>query len=197
MSWPMQKLSEVALVNPRRPAIVRNNEVLTSFVPMENVDEVLGAVSRLNSKPYSTVKKGYTYFEDSDVIFAKITPCMQNGKHAVLSGLIDGFGFGSTEFHVIRATEYVIPEWIHFYLRRKETLNAAIKTFTGTVGQQRVPISFLENLEIPVPPVEKQHQITARLKAQLAEVEKARLAAETQLREINALPAKILAQAFG
>jgi len=192
----MKKLSEVALINPRRPSIARNDTESTSFVPMENVDAVLGKISLLNTEPFSKVKKGYTYFENDDVIFAKITPCMQNGKHALVSGLLDGFGFGSTEFHVIRATDEVIPEWIHFYLRRKETLDAAMRTFTGAVGQQRVPASFLEELEIPVPLIDKQHQIVNALIAELDEVKRARQAAEIQLRDINALPAAILTQAF-
>jgi type I restriction enzyme S subunit len=163
---------------------------------MENIDEVLGEVTGLNSENFSKVKKGYTYFENGDVIFAKITPCMQNGKHAVLSGLIDGFGFGSTEFHVIRATDEIIPEWIHYFLRRKETLNAAMKTFTGAVGQQRVPASFLEILELPIPHIDKQRQIAAHLKAQLAEVEKARHAAEEQLRDARLLRSRILNDIF-
>ena len=136
MSWPKKKLSEVAQVNPRRALIERDDVTFTSFVPMEAVDEILGQVTQTITQPYSKVKKGYTYFENGDVIFAKITPCMQNGKHAVANNLIDGFGFGSTEFHVIRASEKIIPEWIHYYLRRKQTLDAALKTFTGTVGQQ-------------------------------------------------------------
>jgi type I restriction enzyme, S subunit len=196
MKVQMKKLSDVAIINPRRPHIERSDDELTSFVPMENVNNVLGTIPFLNSDPYLKLKKGYTYFENGDVIFAKITPCMQNGKHAILSNMIDGFGFGSTEFHVIRATEKIIPDWIHFYLRRKETLDSAVKTFTGTVGQQRVPTSFLENLEIPVPPIEKQRQITTRLKAQLAEVENARQAAEMQLRDAKALNAAILKEVF-
>lgn len=192
MNTNTKKLSDVALINPRRPSIERCEDKLTSFVPMENIDEVLGEVTGLNSENFSKVKKGYTYFENGDVIFAKITPCMQNGKHAVLSGLIDGFGFGSTEFHVIRATDEIIPEWIHYFLRRKETLNAAMKTFTGAVGQQRVPASFLENLEIPIPHIDKQRQIATRLKAQLAEVGKARQAAEVQLRETTKLADAII-----
>ena len=196
MKAKMKKLSEVAFINPRRPSIERNDTEPKSFVPMENVDAVLGKISLLNTVPFAKVKKGYTYFENNDVIFAKITPCMQNGKHALVSGLLDGFGFGSTEFHVIRATDEVTPEWIHFYLRRKETLDAAIRTFTGAVGQQRVPAGFLEELEIPVPHIDKQRQIVNALIAELAEVKKARQAAEIQLRNINAVPAAILAQAF-
>ncbi|MDA8404040.1 MAG: restriction endonuclease subunit S [Desulfobacteraceae bacterium] len=196
MDVQIKKLSQVALINPRRPSIERSDDELTSFVPMENVDDVQGEILRLNSEPYSKVKKGYTYFENGDVIFAKITPCMQNGKHAVLTGLKDGFGFGSTEFHVIRTSDEVIPEWIHFYLLRKETLDSAMKTFTGTVGQQRVPACFLENLEIPILPIENQRQIAARLKAQLAEVEKARKAAEIQLDDVRLLRSFMLETIF-
>ena len=192
----MKKLSEVAIINPRRPPIHRGDDVLTSFVPMENVDDVLGFVSHATSAPYSKLKRGYTYFENGDVIFAKITPCMQNGKHAVLSDLIDGFGFGSTEFHVIRPTKEITSEWVHFFLRRKETLDAAIKTFTGTVGQRRVPTSFLEDLEMPVPDVGLQNRIVASLRSQLAEVERARGAAEEQLRDAAVLKCKALEAIF-
>ena len=196
LNFPNKKLSEIALINPRRLAIERDDESLTSFIPMENVDSISGKIIRLNKEPYRKVKKGYTYFENSDVIFAKITPCMQNGKHAILHDMIDGFGFGSTEFHVIRPNKEVIPEWIHFFLRRKETLAEASKTFTGAVGQQRVPAGFLKNLLLPVPPIKKQRQITIKLKIQLSEVERLRQTAERQLKEIDLLPQKILAQAF-
>jgi len=159
---------------------------------MNAVDDICGEVARLEAQPYRRVKKGYTHFEDGDVIFAKITPCMQNGKHAVVQGLIDGFGFGSTEFHVIRPSEQLIPEWIHFYLRRQETLDAALKTFTGTVGQQRVPASFLENLEVPLPTVEEQRRIATCVKEQLATVETARQAANTQAKDISLLRIRLL-----
>lgn len=196
MSWPQKKLSDVALVNPRRPSLERTDAELTSFVPMEAVDELLGEVIQTITQPFSKVKKGYTYFENGDVIFAKITPCMQNGKHAVVDNLIDGFGFGSTEFHVVRASGEIVPEWIHYFLRRKQTLDAALKTFTGAVGQQRVPASFLEDLDIPVPPPEKQRQIAARLKAQLAEVETARQAARVQTKDIALLRSRVIAETF-
>ncbi|MEE4239305.1 MAG: restriction endonuclease subunit S [Anderseniella sp.] len=196
MSWPQKKLSDVALINPRRPSLERTDAELTSFVPMEAVDELLGEVIQTITQPFSKVKKGYTYFENGDVIFAKITPCMQNGKHAVVDNLIEGFGFGSTEFHVVRASEGVVPEWIHYFLRRKQTLDAALKTFTGAVGQQRVPASFLEDLDIPVPPPEEQRQIAARLKAQLAEVETARQAARVQSRDLASLKSKALETLF-
>ncbi|MDI1291160.1 MAG: restriction endonuclease subunit S [Methylobacter sp.] len=193
MSWPIKRLSTVAQINPSRNKIIREDNTKTSFVPMEGVDGINGIVIGALNRPYAEIKKGYTYFEENDVIFAKITPCMQNGKHAIATDLIDGIGFGSTEFHVIRCSEDIIPEWVHYYLRRQETLNAAIKTFNGAVGQQRVPTDFLENLAIPVPSsVETQRLIAAKLKAQLAEVETARKALAAQQADIKLLAATAL-----
>lgn len=196
MSWPQRKLSQVAQVNPKRPPINRTDDTLTSFVPMEAVDQLLGEVTQRPTRPFSKLKKGYTYFEEGDVIFAKITPCMQNGKHAIVSELIDGFGFGSTEFHVVRPTALATAEWIHYFLRRKATTSAAIKTFTGTVGQQRVPTSFLEGLDIPVSPPQRQREIAINLKAQLADVEIARRGTEAQLKEAQSLKSKSLETVF-
>lgn len=196
MIWERMTLSEVAIINPRRPRLERPDDAITSFVPMEAVDEVAGAVRIYAEKPFALVKKGYTYFENGDVIFAKITPCMQNGKHAIVDKMIDGFGFGSTEFHVIRSSEKILPEWIYFYLRRQETLDAAKRTFTGAVGQQRVPPNFLEELELPVPPREIQARTLVSIKNQLAELQRARDAASLLLSEIKFLPQRILKHAF-
>ncbi len=121
---------------------------------------------------------------------------MQNGKHAVVSGLLDGLGFGSTEFHVIRPTGQVRPEWIHFLLRQEETLNAAVKTFTGAVGQQRVPPSFLEHLEIPLPPTDVQERVVGSLKAELVEVETARKSTQAQAEDIALLRRRVLTEVF-
>lgn len=196
MSSLRVRLSEVATINPRRPNVERDDDAPTSFVPMDAVDDTSGAITRVDVKPYRKLKKGYTHFQDGDVIFAKITPCMQNGKHAVVRGLSDGIGFGSTEFHVIRPFAQVRPDWIHFFLRREETLNAAIKTFTGTVGQQRVPPSFLEHLELPLPPIEFQDRVAELLKAQLVEVDAARQAAQAQSKNIAMLRRRLLAEVF-
>lgn len=196
MNWPRRKLSAVAAINPKRTSIERQDSAKTSFVPMEAVNEVRGEITLTFTQPYSKVKKGYTYFENGDVIFAKITPCMQNGKHAVARNLIDGFGFGSTEFHVVRASDAILPEWIHHFLRRQQTLDAALKTFTGTVGQQRVPASFLEELDIPVPHVDVQREIADRLGAQLGEAVAAEQVAQQQAKDITHIRSRVLQEVF-
>jgi type I restriction enzyme S subunit len=150
--WRSAKLHEVSEINPRRPnGFARKYDVVTSFVPMTAVDAIRGVIAAPQVRPYGEVAKGYTYFADSDVLFAKITPCMQNGKHAVATGLIDGIGFASTEFHVIRHGPELDPGWIHAFLRQPSVLDEATSFFTGAVGQQRVPDDFLANLIIPLP----------------------------------------------
>jgi len=195
--WRWVRLGEVCKINPRRPAdLNRNEEELTSFVPMSAIDARLGVILNPETRSFGEVKNGYTYFEEDDVLFAKITPCMQNGKHAIAKGLINGFGFGTTEFHVLRPGSEIRSDWIYRFLRQPVILKAATAHFTGAVGQQRIPASFLENLGMPLPPLPEQRRIAALLNEQMATVERARADIEDQINTINALPAALLRRAF-
>jgi type I restriction enzyme S subunit len=194
--WVWARLGEVASINPRRPRLTWGEDEPTTFVPMTAVDEQLGTITRPEVRPFGTISRGYTYFEEGDVLFAKITPCMENGKHAVASGLKNGFGFGTTEFHVIRPGVRLHSHWLHAYLRRPEISHQATQSFIGTVGQQRVPPSFLSNLEIPLPPLAEQRRIVSILKAKLAAVERARQASLARLEATRALPAAYLRELY-
>lgn len=156
----------------------------------------MGVISETRVRPFADVKKGYTYFENGDVLFAMITPCMQNGKHVIARNLIEGIGFASTAFHVIRPATGILADWIHFFVRQPAILHDATNHFIGAVGQQGVPDDFLRSLELPLPPLFEQRRIAGVLRAQMAEVEKARAAAEEELQAINALPAALLRRAF-
>jgi type I restriction enzyme S subunit len=158
-------------------------------------DEGRGRIE-LETRTYREVRKGYTYFAEGDVLFAKITPCMQNGKIAVAINLIDGIGFGSTEFHVLRASVLAEPLWLQLFLQQRIVLDVAEKRMTGSVGQQRLPASFLIDLELPLPPLHEQRRIAAILDERLASVERAREAAEMQLAAAKALPAAYLRAVF-
>lgn len=194
--WQWVKLGDVCELNPRRPFLVRDENSRTTFVQMSSVDEVQGIIQTVEQRPYSEVKKGYTYFGEGDVLFAKITPCMQNGKHAIARNLIDGIGFGSTEFHVIRPGPKIIAEWVYLFIRQPVVLHAAERTFTGAVGQQRVPDSFLANLEIPLPPLAEQKRITKILNEKMSAIEEARIAADEQLKAADFLASAYLREEF-
>lgn len=194
--WRWVRLGQVCEINPRRTAVDWSDETLTSFIPMEAVNAEQGVISHTRERPFCEVKKGYTYFQERDVLFAKITPCMQNGKHAVARGLINGFGFASTEFHVIRPSNEILSEWIHYFVRQPAILREAANHLTGAVGQQRVPDAFLKPLDIPLPTLPEQRRIAVLLREQMAAAKKACAAAEEELKTINALPAALLRRAF-
>ena len=163
---------------------------------MESVSEQTGTIASSKTRPLKEVAKGYTYFEEGDVLFAKITPCMQNGKHAIARDLINGIGFGTTEFHVVRPGGLVTSDWVHRFLRQPTVSAEATRHFRGAVGQQRVPKEFLMNLVIPLPPLAEQKSIVAVLNEQMAAVEHAKKAAEQQLAEIGAMTPALLRRAF-
>lgn len=194
--WQRVPLHKVAELNPSRRGFTRAADAPTTFVPMSAVDAVLGIIADPQIRPFSEVATGYTYFIEGDVLFAKITPCMQNGKHAVARNLIDGVGFASTEFHVIRPSCEVSAEWIHFFVRQPAVLHEATNHFTGAVGQQRVPDDFLRFLEVPLPSVPEQNRILTVLHERITAVNKARLAIEEQRLAIEAMPGALLRSAF-
>ncbi len=194
--WPRVKIGEICEINPSRRGLLRPDDAPTTFIPMSAVEENAGGILRSEIKPFREVKKGYTYVGEGDVLFAKITPCMQNGKHAIARGLIDGVAFASTEFHVLRPKGGIFPEWIHHYLTQPDVLRNAAEHFTGAVGQQRVPESYLAGLDLPLPPSTEQQRIVERIGGQVAFMELARAAAEAQAETINHLPAVLLRQAF-
>ena len=154
-----KKLSDLAFINPKTDLSMLADADNISFIPMEDISDDYGEWigKRIGSK--SDIK-GYTKFQDGDIIWARITPCMQNGKSSLLSNLVNGKGYGSTEFHIIRIkSSEVLPQYIHTLLRHFDVLSDAKRYFTGSAGQQRVPTSYLENLLIPIPPLDVQKQI--------------------------------------
>ena len=194
--WRWARLGDVCSINPRRPTIQRADETLTTFVPMEAVDAISGTVADARVRPYGEIKRGYTYFENGDVLFAKITPCMQNGKHFIASELLDGMGFGTTEFHVIRPSADITAEWIHYFIRQPVLLKEATNHFTGAVGQQRLPQEYLAGREVLLPPVSYQRRIVGLLDERMAAVERARRAAEDMIEQIEALKNAFLREIF-
>jgi len=157
----MAKLKDVCIINPKSLGFDDNLEV--SFVPMSKVGEN-GEFDPSDVKEYHEVKKGFTYFQDGDVLFAKITPCMENGKGAIACELKNGIGFGSTEFHVLRPlTEHVSSKWLFYWLSWPSFRKEAEKNMRGSAGQKRVPKSFLEGYSVTVPTLKEQQNITDAL----------------------------------
>jgi type I restriction enzyme S subunit len=141
---------------------------------MAAVDAAGGAIFGTEEKPFEAVRKGYTAFMNGDVILAKITPCFENGKAAIARKLTSGHGFGSSEFHVFRGTGAVLPEYLFHFLRQPAFRKEAADHMTGTAGQARVPVDYVRQVPLPVPPLAEQHRIVAAVEALLARVNAAR-----------------------
>ena len=175
-------LGEVCAVNPRATTRAHSADTPVSFVPMAGVSEQFGLITSREQRRLGDVSKGYTSFVDGDVLFAKITPCMENGKVALAENLTNGMGRGSTEFYVLRPGERVLGEFVYHFLRQSGFRADAKRSFTGTAGQQRVPKSFMENVAMPLPPLDEQRRIVAILN-RAAKVERLRAQAAERMRE--------------
>jgi len=185
-NWEWVTLETIADINPKLPYELED-EVDVSFIPMKRVEEETGRVDLSESRKYGNVKKGYTKFINNDIIFAKITPCMENGKVAILKGLENGVGFGSTEFHVIRMKDESLSRKFYFYFfLQKGFRNLAAQNFTGTVGQRRVPTDFMKEVLVPLPPYNEQVGIVGRVEELFSRLDvgvRSLQAAQTQLEQ--------------
>ena len=163
--WCRVPLPAVAEINPTNPTRVPADDATVSFIPMAAVAAISGQVELSQRRPWKAVRKAYTRFQDGDVLVAKITPCMENGKIAVVRKLHGGVGAGSTEFHVLRPTTALSPDLLRYYVLREEFRKDARAEMTGTAGQLRVPSSFLEAHSLPLPPLPEQHRIVGAIES--------------------------------
>ena len=163
---------------------------------MKNVEELTGNINLSETREYSEVRKGYTYFQDGDIIFAKITPCMENGKTAIAAGLKNRVGFGSTEFRVVRVADPISRKFYFLYLIQADFRNNAKCKMKGTAGQLRVPVAYLENILTPLPPIKEQKRIVSKIESIFAQIDGTRTRLEVASRMLNKLRSSVLRQAF-
>lgn len=157
-NWKVNPLSDYCIVNPKKSELGPiPDDYELSFIPMQSVSEN-GDVDTSSIKHYKDVKTGFTYFRENDVLFAKITPCMENGKGGVARKLKNQIGFGSTEFHVLRPIETISnSEWIYRLTTFKTFRKDAENNMTGSAGQRRTPKEFFDKYKVGLPPIELQN----------------------------------------
>ena len=158
-NWVWTRLGDITDINPKKKILDFNDDEEISFVPMKAVSDETGKIEEMEYEKYSKLKKGYTQFIEEDVLFAKITPCMENGKCAIAKNLKNDIGYGTTEFHVLRCYQGIINKLLHIFLRQESFRKEAKYNMTGSVGFQRVPVDFLKTALFPLPPLEEQKEI--------------------------------------
>lgn len=196
-SWDKTILKNVCKVNPKK--IDTNglpDDLEVSFFPMVSLSEIYGEITEPQTRLLKDVKNGFTNFSEGDVVFAKITPCMENGKSAIIGKLVNGIGYGTTEFYVLRCNENLYNRYLYHMVRDTSFRNKAKAVMSGAVGQQRVPKSFMENYLLNLPSVPEQTEIVRILDDLLAKEQQAKEAAEAVLEQIDLIKKSILARAF-
>ena len=169
--WVWTTLGEIADIGPGRDRSKIAPATLVSFVPMANVEAGTGVLDPSETREWQQVSKGYVPFSEGDVLFARITPCMENGKVALARNLMNGLGAGSTEFHVIRARESIEPVFLLHYLLQMRIRQDARAGMHGAAGQLRVPASFLQTLALSMPPFAEQRRIVAEIETQISRLD--------------------------
>ncbi len=180
-------------MNPRMPL----DEPLpdyaeVSFVPMAAVEEESGRLNASQVRALGSVRRGYTHFIENDVIFAKITPCMENGKIALATGLKNGLAYGSTEFFIFRPYKGLLPRFVLYFLLQPSLRKKAERQMAGASGQKRVPAHYLFTHEFLLPPTHEQERIVSKLDAALSSLERAEIAARRAQKRINRYRAAVL-----
>ncbi|WP_210670662.1 restriction endonuclease subunit S, partial [Helicobacter canis] len=164
--WDTIKLNnkKYLTLNPSKREIANIDEnTIISFVEMASVADK-GYIQNKVDKPLKELRKGsYTYFAENDILIAKITPCMENGKCAIAKNLTNGLGMGSSEFHIFRTHKGLNNKFLFACLNQDSIRQEAAKNMTGSSGHRRVPISFYESLQIPLPPLEAQEKIVSTI----------------------------------
>lgn len=169
--WVWSVLEDLCEFNPRYQGDGGEDEnSLVSFVQMSSVQEGTGKMDTSHTVPLGRVLGKYTFFRDGDIVFSKITPCMENGKIALATNLHRGIGFGSTEFIVLRPRNGVNPRFILYFLLRRQFRIEAEQEMVGAVGQKRVPTKFLFTYPIPLPPTEEQQKTVEAIETALERV---------------------------
>ena len=183
------KIKDICSLNPKKEVL--NEEELASFIAMEDVSNDAKIIHE-NIRRYKEVNKGFTSFKEKDILVAKITPCFENGKGAICKNLKNGIGFGSTEFHVVRCSHKVIPEYVYINTLTKRFRILGEWNMTGSAGQRRVPKEFIENYEIYVPPIDEQIKIVSKYN----HIDKTLILIENNIKELENLKSNLLNRLF-
>ena len=159
-TWEWVRMGSLFMINPRN---IISDDTVVGFMPMPLLQDGFSNSHTFEERQWKDIKSGFTHFANNDVVIAKITPCFQNRKSAVIFDLPNGYGAGTTELHVLRDyTKILYMPYFLLFCKTHAFIQDGTKNFTGTAGQQRIGKDFISNYLVPLPPVEEQKRIVQR-----------------------------------
>jgi type I restriction enzyme, S subunit len=169
--WQKIRLKRIAKLNPSKSEVSSlSDDTDATFLPMEAVSESW-EVDYSRTRPFKEVRNGYTYFRDGDILIAKITPCFENGKGALVNGCLNGFGFGTTEFHVVRSPNPETTSFLSYVFRSYRFKVEGAGMMTGTAGQKRLSDDYVKDFEVFLPSLSVQGEIACFLDRKTAAID--------------------------
>jgi type I restriction enzyme S subunit len=161
--WEVKRIKYLATVNPNKSEVRHlPSEQEVTFIPMEKIIAT-GKVDYSLTNTIENLINGYTYFRDGDIIMAKVTPCFENGNIAIVNGLLNGIGFGTTELHVLRCNNKCYNRFLFYYLQSDIFKSKGISEMYGVAGLKRIPTDFILNYKLGIPDYQEQEQIALYL----------------------------------
>ena len=193
-TWQWKRVADCVQFNPK---VIQDDAVEVSFIPMADVEPgFVNQCSTRQTKLWAKVKKGFSRFQEEDLLVAKITPCFQNRKSCVAKNLTNGIGAGSTEFHVMRCVSDVDAKFLLYFFKSEYFIRYGVNHFNGTVGQQRVGTQDIKDCLIPVPPFDEQTRIVAKLEEAFDVIDRAEKAYDELQTLAGVLRGQILQEAI-
>ena len=193
----LTKLKDCTQIKPPKSEIKNlKGNTSVSFMPMESLGINDKFTISKQSKDLESVSGSYTYFTEGDVLLAKITPCFENGKLGIASNLVNGIGFGSSEYIVFRPNKIIDKEWLYYFLNRESFRVLGSQHMSGSVGHKRVTKEFIEETLIPLIPIAKQKEFVGKIDNVFLQSQILKSASKSKIRELTLLKQSILQKAF-
>ena len=193
----LTKLKDCTQIKPPKSEIKNlKGNTSVSFMPMESLGINDKFTISKQSKDLESVSGSYTYFTEGDVLLAKITPCFENGKLGIASNLVNGIGFGSSEYIVFRPNKIIDKEWLYYFLNRESFRVLGSQHMSGSVGHKRVTKEFIEETLIPLIPIAKQKEFVGKIDNVFLQSQILKSASKSKIRELTLLKQSILQRAF-
>lgn len=191
-NWRWVRLGEIYVINP---PVEGDDSMDVSFVPMEKVNPGMCSDFTFDILPWKQAKKGHTRFANGDIAFAKISPCFENRKAFIATGLLNGIGGGTTELIILRHPK-ILQKYTYYSIMADRFINGGVQTYSGTVGQQRISMDYVRNYPFPLPPLAEQQRIVDRIERLFAKLDEAREKAQAVVDGFENRKATILHKAF-